>query len=145
MATAYQYDASGYFAGEIEDYGLLPSNATYIAPDIQEGCIACWTGKNWEQSENHKGENGYIDNKPHTITQYGAYPKGWSTTPPPKTEAELKEERRDAIFTRLAGIDEASIRPLRAVAQGEGTKTDKEKLADFDAEVQKLRKELSTL
>lgn len=39
MSKAYQYTADGYFAGEVEDYGLLPNNATAIEPVLQAGFI----------------------------------------------------------------------------------------------------------
>lgn len=85
MALAYQYDASGYFAGEAEDYGLLPNNATSTAPQKREGFIPRWTGEAWEQVEDHKGREGYVDGKPHTVKEYGPLPDGWSDTPPEPT------------------------------------------------------------
>lgn len=85
MAKAYQYDASGYFAGEVEDYGLLPNNATSTAPQEREGFIPRWTGEAWERVEDHKGREGYVDGKPHTVKEYGPLPDGWSDTPPEPT------------------------------------------------------------
>ncbi len=85
MAKAYQYDASGYFAGEVEDYGLLPNNAISTAPQDREGFIPRWTGEAWEQVEDHKGREGYVDGKPHTVKEYGPLPDGWSDTPPEPT------------------------------------------------------------
>jgi hypothetical protein len=91
MAKAYQYTADGYFADEIEDYGLLPNNATHTAPPAeQSGHVLHWTGAAWEQIENHKGEEGYLNGEPYTIKDYGPYPEGWSTTPPPPTPDELE-------------------------------------------------------
>ena len=88
MSIVYQYDASGYYAGEIEDYGLLPNNATPTAPKLKGGYIPRWTGNNWEQIENHKGLDGYVDGKPFKIVEYGPLPDGWSDTPPPSSEEE---------------------------------------------------------
>jgi hypothetical protein len=99
MAKAYQHTADGYFAGEVEDYGFLPNNATHIpAPDAQEGYIAHWTGEAWEQVEDHKGETGYVNGEPYTIKDYGPYPDGWSDTPPPPTPEEQLEAQK-AAFT----------------------------------------------
>ncbi len=90
MAISYQYDASGYFVGQIEDFGgPLPNNATYTPPKEQNGHIPCWTGQKWIQIENHRGEEGYVHGTAHTITEYGPLPEGWSDTPPPPTRDEL--------------------------------------------------------
>ena len=62
MAIAYQYDASGYFAGEVDDYGLLPNNATYIKPpSIQVGKWPCWNNNtdSWDQIEDHRKRDDY--------------------------------------------------------------------------------------
>jgi hypothetical protein len=55
------------------------------------------------------------------------------------------EERRAAILARLAEIDTASIRPLRAIAQEEATQADHDRLAALDAEAAELREELAGL
>jgi hypothetical protein len=112
MANAYQYDASGYFAGEVEDYGLLPNNATNAAPEIQAGYIPHWTGTAWEQVEDHKGLEGYLNGKPYTIKDYGPLPEGWSDTPPPPTLEEARAAKIAAIDAEtsaaiLAGFDYA--------------------------------------
>ena len=68
MAIAYQYDASGYFAGEVDDYGLLPNNSTYIKPpSIQVGKWPCWNGKDWIQVEDHRERESY----PELVARYG--------------------------------------------------------------------------
>lgn len=111
MAIVYQCDASGYFVGETEDYGgPLPNNAVRVVPQIQEGYIPRWTGKGWEQVENHKGEEGFVDGKSYTIKEYGPLPEGWSDTPPPPTLDEAKAAKIAAIDAQtssaiLAGFD----------------------------------------
>ena len=55
------------------------------------------------------------------------------------------EERKAAILTRLAEIDAASVRPLRAIAKGEAAQADHNKLAALDAEADTLRAELAGL
>lgn len=89
MATAYQYTADGYYAGEVDDYGILPNNATRTAPTLKKGFVPCWDGKKWVQVEDHKGESGYVNGQPHTINEYGPLPDGWSDTPPAPTIEEL--------------------------------------------------------
>ena len=146
MAKAYQYDASGYYAGEVDDYGgPLPNNATRTAPQTQDGYVPRWTGATWEQVENHKGEEGYRDGKPCTINEYGPLPDGWSATPPPPAQEEQDATRRAQILARLSKIDADSVRPLRAIVNGEAMQEDRDKLAALDAEAETLRAELAAL
>ncbi len=101
MSIAYQYNSSGYYVGEIEDYGLLPNNATYMVPVIRYGFIPHWTGATWEQVENHVGESGWVNGIPFTIKDYGPYPDGWSTEPPAPTPAENVSRFNQEINSRL--------------------------------------------
>ncbi|WP_298998189.1 phage tail protein [uncultured Desulfovibrio sp.] len=107
MAKCYQYTADGYFAGETEDYGLLPNNSTRTAPTIVEGKIPRWTGKKWEQVEDHKGKSGYVNGQPYEIKEYGPLPKGWSDTPPPPSLSDAQAAKAASIVaaheTALAG------------------------------------------
>jgi hypothetical protein len=68
----------------------------------------------------------------------------WAATHPPTPE-EMAEQRKAEIITRLAEIDIASIRPLRAIADNTATDFDREKLADLEAEAAALRTELAEL
>lgn len=104
MATAYQYNADGYFVGEVEDYGLLPNNATHTQPAFTEGFIPRWTGAAWEQVVNMKGRSGYLNGQPYAITEYGPAPDGWSETPPLPTLADAQTTKRQQIN---AGFDSA--------------------------------------
>lgn len=104
MATAYQYTADGYYAGEVDDYGILPNNATRTAPTLKKGFVPCWTGKKWEQVEDHKGESGYVNGQPHTINEYGPLPEGWSDTPPPPTIEELFDTLRSVRDGRISAV-----------------------------------------
>jgi len=97
MGIAYQYDARGYYAGEVEDYGLLPNNATHEEPLLVDDCIPHWTGETWEQIENHKGRKGFVSGEPKEITEYGPLPDGWSDTPPPPTPKEAMETRLNEL------------------------------------------------
>lgn len=143
---AYQHDANGYYAGEIEDYGgPIPNNATRIPPQERNGYVPCWAGTTWEQVENHKGEEGYMDGTPYTIKDYGPLPEGWSDTPPDPTPEERAAQRRMEILTRLKDIDADSVRPLRAMANGEAAEEDRAKLAALDVEAVALRAELAGL
>lgn len=105
MAIAYLYNAEGYYAGESEDFGLLPNNATYKVPERQAGYVPHWTGKTWEKIENHKGREGYLDGKQHTIKEFGPLPKSWSDTPPPPTPKEQASSIRAERDRRIAATD----------------------------------------
>lgn len=109
MAKAYQYTADGFYAGALEDYGLLPNNATRTAPAIVDGKIPHWTGDGWEQVENHKGKSGYLNGAPYTIKEYGPLPDGWSTAPALPTLADAQATVRTAIN---AGFDTAMAASL---------------------------------
>jgi hypothetical protein len=101
MPRAYQFTADGYYAGEIEDHGLLPHNATYTAPpETPDGQVARWTGEGWTLVEDHKGKSGYLDGQPHTITEYGPLPEGGTADPPQPTPAEQRAVFRAAIAAR---------------------------------------------
>ena len=105
MAKAYQYTADGYFAGEVEDYGLLPHNATYTAPpDAEDGHVLHWDGTTWNHVANHKGETGYVNGQPHEIKEYGPLPEGWSDTPPPPTHEELFDRLRSFRDARISAV-----------------------------------------
>ena len=105
MAKAYQYTADGYYAGEVDDYGILPNNATRTTPTIVESFVPRWTGKNWEQVEDHKGKSGYVNGQPHEVKEYGPLPDGWSETPPPPTTEELLDRLRGQRDAKLNATD----------------------------------------
>ena len=101
MVIAYQYTTDGYFAGSMEDYGLLPHNATPVQPVFKEGYVPCWNGNTWEQVEDHKGKEGYVNGEPFAVAAYGPLPEGWSETPPPPTPKAQRELLSTAIQTHL--------------------------------------------
>lgn len=74
MTKCYQYTADGYFVGKVEDYGLLPNNATYTKPPaIKKDLWPCWQEGDWVQVEDHRKREGL----PDLIARYGAdYPQG---------------------------------------------------------------------
>ena len=109
MNKCYQYTADGYYAGEAEDYGLLPNNATRTAPALKEGFVPRWTGKKWEQVEDHKGESGYVNGQPHTINEYGPLPEGWSDTPPLPSLDEAKAAKQAEISSAFNSAMSASL------------------------------------
>ena len=109
MVKCYQYTADGYYAGEAEDYGLQPNNATHTVPTLKKGFVPRWTGKKWEQIEDHKGKSGYVNGQPHEIKEYGPLPAGWSDTPAPPTLTEAQNAKRTEITVGFTAAMAASL------------------------------------
>nr|WP_296983544.1 phage tail protein [uncultured Desulfovibrio sp.] len=109
MVKCYQYTADGYYAGEAEDYGLLPNNATHTVPTLKKGFVPRWTGKKWEQIEDHKGKSGYVNGQPHEVKEYGPLPEGWSDTPPPPALDEAKAAKQAEISSAFNIAMSASL------------------------------------
>lgn len=63
----------------------------------------------------------------------------------PTTLLKSAEQNLDEIKVRLMQIDLDSVRSLRAIAAGESTQTDIDKIAKLTAEANALREQLSTL
>ena len=100
MSLVYQYDSSGYFVGQCDDYGdSMPHNCTALQPVLQEGFIPRWVGASasWEQVENHKGVEGYLNGEAYTIKDYGPLPDGFSTSKPLPSLDEAKKQARQEL------------------------------------------------
>jgi len=152
MAIVYQYDAAGYYVGPSDDYGAaaLPHNTTREPAPLANEYIPRWTGRAWEQVENHKGREGWLNGQPHKITEYGPLPEGWSDNPPEPTAEELAERRRAAIEGELDAIDRRGRRASRAaalaLARGQAVDPDDlDKLAELEAQADVLRVERKRL
>ena len=139
MVKCYQYTADGYYAGEAEDYGLLPNNATRTAPTVVEGKVPRWTGTEWEQVEDHKGESGYVNGQPHTINAYGPLPDGWSDTPPPPTTEELFDMLRSVRDARISAVLWMRERHSDELALGKETTLTPEQYTELLTYIQALR------
>lgn len=100
MSLVYQYDSSGYFVGQCDDYGgSMPHNCTALQPVLQEGFIPRWVGASasWEQVQNHKGLEGYLNGELYTIRDYGPLPEGFSITKPLPSLDEAKKQARQEL------------------------------------------------
>ena len=139
MVKCYQYTADGYYAGEAEDYGLLPNNATHTAPTVAEGKIPRWDGEKWEQVEDHKGKSGYVNGQPHEIKEYGPLPDGWSITPPAPTNEELFDRLRSFRDARINSVLWMRERHADELALGKETTLTPEQYTELLTYIQALR------
>ena len=58
----------------------------------------------WEDIEDHRGMEGYLNGQPHTIEEYGPLPNGWSDNPPPLTTEELFDHLRGQRGARISAV-----------------------------------------
>ena len=132
MTKAYQYDASGYYAGEVDDYGgPLPNNSTYTTPPVGSWVRQWprWMGTEWELVPDHRErsattypaslvqggtpfwlptEGDSYTSPPRYMDSLGPLPEGAVTERPEKpapTEKELFATLRAARDVRLAEYD----------------------------------------
>ncbi len=104
MTIVYQHDVAGYYAGETDDYGgPMPHNCVAVKPRAKAGYIPRWTGEAWEQVEDQRGREGWLNGRPHKITEFGPLPEGWSDTPPPPSLDESRAETVAAINAAFEG------------------------------------------
>ena len=140
MSLVYQYDANGYFVGQCDDYGgSLPHNCTAVKPVLQEGFIPHWTGKKWEQVENHKGKEGYVNGERMTVKTYGPLPDGWSGTPPAPTTEELFDMLRSFRDGRISAVLWMRERHSDELALGKETTLTPEQYTELLTYIQALR------
>lgn len=105
MVKFYQYTADGYFAGEFEDHGLLPNNATRTPPQLSDGYIPRWNGNRWVLVEDHKGQEGYLNGEQYTVKDYGPLPEGFSETSPPPSLEEATGMARNALREKRKAVE----------------------------------------
>lgn len=89
----------------------LPAIPGTVAPvnalrgeDTPTSPTGFWPGENsgaWADIEDHRGESGYVNGAPFTITDFGPYPQGWTTEPPEPTPEENVEKFNQEINARL--------------------------------------------
>lgn len=124
----------------------VPPCSSLEPPQYESGHWPCFGPEGWRQVEDHRGKVGWINGEEAVISQLGPLPEGWSNRPPLKSTGEsTRDARREEILERLDAIDAESVRPLRALAYGEATAEDKEKLTALDVEAEMLRAELAAL
>lgn len=110
---------------------LVPACCTTTAlPEVPAGHAACWNGSAWALVEDHRGEAGYVNGAAFVIDGLGAYPGGWSATPPaPDSNA--------AIDAQILALE--ALQTPRRIREAALTEAGKAWLADLDAQIAALR------
>jgi hypothetical protein len=131
---------------------LIPAYATTIAPlEAGDNETAIYNNGEWSVVADCRGQTYWTDYQTGVeITELGVtLPVGASWEQPEKPAEVMAEEERIAriaeIDALLAQNELACIRPLRAIAAGNGTEFDTQKLAELDVEAEALRAERATL
>ena len=77
---------------------LLPANATFEKPNLQEAFASVFNGTQWENIEDNRGKEYWLDTDTFgtpakTMEDLGAFPTGAVFTAPAKTLNELKADK----------------------------------------------------
>ena len=77
---------------------LLPANATFEKPNLQEGFASVWNGEQWENIEDNRGKEYWLDTDTFgtpakTMKELGAFPANAVFTAPAKTIEQLKQDK----------------------------------------------------
>ena len=82
---------------------LLPANATFEKPNLQNGFASVWNGK-WENIEDNRGKEYWLNTDTFgtpakTMKELGAFPANAVFTAPVKTLEQLKQDKILALKT----------------------------------------------
>lgn len=88
---------------------LLPANATFEKPNLQEGFASIWNGK-WENIEDNRGKEYWLDTDTFgtpakTMKDLGAFPAGAVFTAPQKTLEQLKADKINELKLKRDSIE----------------------------------------
>ena len=92
---------------------LLPANATFEKPNLQDGFASVWNGK-WENIEDNRGKEYWLDTDifgtpAKTMKELGAFPANAVFTAPVKTLEQLKADKINEFkFIR----DNEEVKPI---------------------------------
>lgn len=93
---------------------LLPANATFETPNLQDGFASVFNGTQWENIEDNRGKEYWLDTDTfgtpaHTMKDLGAFPAGAVFTAPQKTLEQLKA---DKILEFKSIRDNEEVKPI---------------------------------
>lgn len=93
---------------------LLPANATFEQPNLQDGFASVFNGTQWENIEDNRGKEYWLDTdtfgtSAKTIKELGAFPTNAVFTAPAKTLEQLKADKIAELKTER---DSKEIQPI---------------------------------
>lgn len=89
---------------------LLPANATFEKPNLQDGFASVWNGEQWENIEDNRGKEYWLDTDTFgtpakTMKDLGAFPAGAVFTAPAKTLEQLKADKINEFKLKRDSIE----------------------------------------
>ena len=77
---------------------LLPANATFVEPTVKDGYANVWTGEAWEQVEDNRNKEYWLDSDPYgtparVMKELGAFPENAVFTAPVKPFEMVKTDK----------------------------------------------------
>ena len=93
---------------------LLPANATFSAPTLQEGYVSVFKEGDWENLEDNRGKEYWLQDDAygtpaHKMETLGALPADAVFTPPQKTLEQVRQEKIRALKIMR---DTAEVQPI---------------------------------
>lgn len=93
---------------------LLPANATFEKPNLQDGFASVFNGTQWENIEDNRGKEYWLGTDTfgtpaHTMKDLGAFPAGAVFTAPAKTLEQLKQDKINEFKTIR---DSEEVKPI---------------------------------
>lgn len=98
-----------------KDIYLLPANATFEKPNLQDGFASVFNGEQWENIEDNRGKEYWLETDTfgtpaHTMKELGAFPAGAVFVAPVKTLEQLKA---DKILEFKYKRDAEEVKPIQ--------------------------------
>ena len=89
---------------------LLPANATFEKPNLQDGFASVFNGTQWENIEDNRGKEYWLDTDTFgtpakTMKDLGAFPAGAVFTAPAKTLEQLKADKINELKLKRDSIE----------------------------------------
>lgn len=93
---------------------LLPADATFSAPTLQEGYVSVFKEGDWENIEDNRGKEYWLPEDKYgaparEMKELGPLPEGAMLTPPERTLAEVKADKVQRLKTER---DSKEVEPI---------------------------------
>ena len=97
-----------------EEIYLLPADATFSAPTLQEGYVSVFKGGTWENIEDNRGKEYWLPEDKygapaHEMKELGPLPEGATLTAPERTLDEVKADKVQSLKTER---DSEEVEPI---------------------------------